>query len=255
MPPFCIFGNLYFVGTYPASSHLLDTGKGLILLDSGYPQTLYLVLENIRKLGFSPYDIKYILHSHGHYDHLGATKALVELTGAKTIIGTADAPYANGTVDLTWARELGYEYHEVFEPDILLADEDRITLGNIDILCLHTPGHTPGTMSYFFDVTDGACTYRAGMHGGVGTNSMTKNFLDQYGLSYECREKFLKGIERLKNQKVDIFIGNHVWNNDTCGKYERMQNGEKNPFIAPEEWAIFLKKSAQKLIDMIQQEK
>ena len=56
--PFRIFGNLYFVGTVPASSHLIDTGEGLILLDSGYQESLYLVLESIRKLGFDPADIR-----------------------------------------------------------------------------------------------------------------------------------------------------------------------------------------------------
>ncbi len=254
MPPFRIFGNLYFVGTHPASSHLIDTGDGLILLDSGYPQTLYLVLENIRTLGFSPCDLKYIIHSHGHYDHLGATRALVELTGAKTFIGRQDAAYANGKLDLTWARELGHEYYEQFEPDVLLEDGDRISRGNTEVLCLHTPGHTPGTMSYFFPVSDGIHIYRAGMHGGVGTNSMSKEFLDRYGLSYDCRKQFLDGLDRLKQEKVDIFIGNHVWNNDTRGKYERMREQSYNSFINENDWLEFLKKSSDQLFAMIEKE-
>lgn len=126
------------------SSHLIDTGDGLILLDSGYPQCLYLVTESIRKLGFDPADIKYILHSHGHYDHLAATKAPIELYGCKTIIGREDKDYANGTLDLTWAKELGFEYYETFEPDILLDDGDIFELGNVKIRAVATPGHTPG---------------------------------------------------------------------------------------------------------------
>lgn len=82
-----------FVGTKPASAHLIDTGAGLILLDSGYPETLYLVLDSIRRLGFRLEDLALILHSHGHIDHIGGTRALVELTGAKTAIGAADARY------------------------------------------------------------------------------------------------------------------------------------------------------------------
>ena len=96
MDPFRIFGNLYFVGTTFVSSHVIDTGEGLILLDSGYPQCTYLVTEGMRRLGLDPMDIKYILHSHGHYDHIGGTRALVELTGTKTIIGREDVDYANG---------------------------------------------------------------------------------------------------------------------------------------------------------------
>ena len=106
MTPFKVIGNLYFVGTIPASAHLIDTGDGLILLDSGYPETLYLVLQSIYELGFNPYDIKYILHSHGHIDHIGGTRALAELTGAKTVIGRLDLDYVTGDRDLTFAREL-----------------------------------------------------------------------------------------------------------------------------------------------------
>ena len=91
------------------------------------------------------------------------------------------------------------------------------------------PGHTPGTMS-IFSVSD-EYIYRAGMHGGVGTNSMSKEFLDRYGLSYDCRKQFLDGLDRLKQEKVDIFIGNHVWNNDTRGKYERMKSRVTIPLL------------------------
>lgn len=75
MPPFRIWGNIYFVGTSPASTHIIDTGEGLIMIDSGYQHSLYLVLENMRKLGLDPMDIKYIVHTHGHIDHCGATRA------------------------------------------------------------------------------------------------------------------------------------------------------------------------------------
>ncbi|MBQ6474180.1 MAG: MBL fold metallo-hydrolase, partial [Victivallales bacterium] len=139
-------------------------------------------------------DIRVILHSHGHYDHLGATKALLEIAPkAKTYIGEADVDFANGKLDLTWARELGYEYREAFEPDHALHDGDFIRLGSTEILCLSTPGHTPGVMSFFFDVTEDGKTYRAGMHGGVGMNSMKRDFLDKYGLSLDCRQQFLAG--------------------------------------------------------------
>lgn len=244
--PFRIAGNLYFAGTVPASSHIIDTGEGLIMLDSGYPQTLYLVINSIYELGFRPADIKYIVHSHGHYDHLGATRALGELIKSETgrapltFIGGEDVPYANGEVDLTWARELGHVYREAFEPDVPLHDGDKIELGNTKIRCIHTPGHTPGTMSYFFDVTEGGKTYRAGMHGGVGINSMQNAFLDRYGLSHDCRRKFIEGLDRLENERVDIFIGNHVGNNDTYGKAKRIAVGAPNPFIVPGEWKLFL---------------
>jgi metallo-beta-lactamase class B len=68
---FRIFGNLYYVGTRSGPSHLIDTGNGLILLDTGYPQTLHLLVQSMWELGFDPRNIKFIVHSHGHYDHIG----------------------------------------------------------------------------------------------------------------------------------------------------------------------------------------
>ena len=180
MEPFRIFGNLYFIGTTFVSVHLLDTEDGLVLIDSGYPQCTYLTLENVRKLGFNPYDIKHIVISHGHYDHLGGARAISELTGAKTYLGRPDREYANGTLDLTWAKELGYEYYEQFEPDVLIDDGDVLKFGSTSIRCVLTPGHTPGVISFFFDVTDGKNTYTAAMFGGAGMNSIRYKFLDAY---------------------------------------------------------------------------
>ncbi len=88
--PFCIVSGLYYVGNSNVSSHLIDTGDGLILLDTGFPQTGYLLLESIRRLGFDPHDVAYILHCHGHYDHFGGTRAIVELTSAQTFLGEGD---------------------------------------------------------------------------------------------------------------------------------------------------------------------
>lgn len=236
MEPFRIFGNLYFVGTRFVSSHVVDTGDGLILIDSQYPQCTYLLLENIRKVGLDPYDIKYILHSHGHYDHIGGTRAIVELTGAKTVLGRPDRDYVNGTVDLTWAKELGYTYYEMFEPDILIDDGYVLELGNTRIRCVSTPGHTPGVMSFFFDVTDGKNTYTAAMFGGAGMNSMRYKFLDAYGLPHSLRDDFLNSLEKVRGEKVDILIGNHPGDAQTAQKYERMLAGEENPFLDPTAW-------------------
>ena len=71
MKPFSIFGNLYFVGNADVGSYLIDTGDGLILIDTAYPTTRALLVQSIWEAGFNPGDIKYILHTHGHFDHFG----------------------------------------------------------------------------------------------------------------------------------------------------------------------------------------
>ena len=237
--PFKIWGNLYFVGTEPASTHIIDTGDGLIMLDTGYQQSLYLVIHNMHLLGFNPMDIKYIVLTHGHIDHLGGARALKELTGAKTVLGRPDEDYANGRLDLTYAKELDMEYNEVFQPDILIDDGDKICLGNTEITAVATPGHTPGAMSYFFDVYDGDRTMRAGLHGGMGINTLSDEFLNRYNLPFSLRDDFRNSMLRLKEEKVDIFLGNHMQHNDTLGKAKRIKNGETDAFINPDEWAEY----------------
>ena len=234
--PLNVFGNLYFVGTVPASTHILDTGDGLIMFDSGYQHSLYLVIHNMHRMGLDPAELKYIIHTHGHIDHFGATRALVELTGAKTAIGRPDREYANGKLDLSYARELGMEFRETFEPDVLLDDGDTLTLGNAKITAVATPGHTPGAMSYFFDVTDGKETFRAGLHAGSGINTMCREFLDKYGLPYSLREDFKASMRRLNGERVDIFLGNHMQQNKTDEKAKKLKNGDKYAFVDPDEW-------------------
>lgn len=255
MQPFQVAGNLYYVGTKPASSHLIDTGEGLILLDSGYQQLLPLVLKNIETLGFDVRDIRYILHSHGHIDHIGATKQLAALSGAATVIGRADRDYANGTRDLTYARELGLTYDSAFEPDILLDDGDILTLGSVKIRCLHTPGHTEGTMSYFFPLDVPGRTLVAATHGGIGVNTMSRAFLQRYGLPLSLRDAFLSGLVRLRQEHVDVLIPNHQDQWNTLERFARKQAGDADAFIDDSAWGTYLDMAQRKVRELLEGEK
>lgn len=253
IPPFQLWGNLYFVGTYHASTHIIDTGDGLIMLDSGYQHSLYLVLENMHQLGLNPKDIKYIVHTHGHIDHCGATRALVEMTGAKTFLGEPDKDYVNGVADLSWAAELELDLEE-FEADVLVNDGETITLGNTTLTAVATPGHTPGSMSYLFNVSDGDRTLVAGIHGGAGLNTFSKSFLDKYSLPYEYREDYLKSMDRLKTLTVDIFLGNHAWQNKTREKRELIAQGNKDAFVDPTAWGKFAEQCKKNLYTLLEKE-
>ena len=234
MDPFRIFGHTYFVGTYQASSHLIDTGEGLIMIDTGYAQTAYLVMDSIYRLGFQPRDIKYIVNTHWHGDHTEATAAFADLSGAKTLLGKEDAEKAS----------------KFFTPDILIEDGDTLTLGNVTLRFLHTPGHTKGTISFFYEDTDGENTYRLGSFGGAGLNTLVPGKYDFEG----AREAYFASLERLKQERVDIFLGNHTWNNDTYGKYVAMQETGVNEFIDGELWGRFLEKYRCRLEAKVQED-
>lgn len=234
MKPFKIINGVYFVGTYQASCHLIDTGDGLIMIDPGYSSTAYLVIDSIYQLGFKPQDVKYIINTHWHSDHVEATAAFVDLSGAKALLGRYD-------------MEKAAKY---FTPDIIVDDGDVLTLGNTAIRFVHTPGHTRGTISFFFDVEENGKIYRAGSFGGAGLNTMKKETFDFEG----CREAYLDSLERLKKEKVDVFLGNHTWNNDTYGKSMKLFETGENTFIDATIWQKFLETYEKRLKQLIAEE-
>ena len=234
MQPFKIIGNVYFIGTFQASTHLIDTGDGLILVDPGYTNSFYLVINSIYELGFSPKDIKYIINTHWHWDHTEATAALADLSGAKTLIGRYDEEKAKA----------------YFNADILIKDKDTLTLGDTTIEFMETPGHTKGTISFFFNTTENGKTYRVGMFGGAGANTLKSGAFD----FENCRQAYKHSLQRLKQEKVDVFIGNHVWNNDTLNKSKILFETGKNTFIDDTLWGKFLDFCLERLVDLEKKE-
>ena len=232
--PFKIIGNVYFAGTFQASTHIIDTGDGLILIDPGYENSFYLVIDSIYKLGFRPEDIKYIVNTHWHWDHTEGTAPLADLSGAKTLIGRDDFEKAK----------------KYFTADILIKDGDTLSLGNCTMYFMETPGHTKGTISLFFDTEENGKTYRVGMFGGAGANTLVREAFDFDG----CREAYRASLHRLAKERVDVFIGNHTWNNDTFPKAEHLKTTGENLFIDSELWGKFLKSCEARLDRVIAKE-
>lgn len=231
--PFRIFGNVYFIGTYAESSHIIDTGEGLIMIDTGR-DNLPTILKGLETLGFTPEDVKYIINSHWHGDHTASTAKMVELSGAKTLIGKEDYEKAK----------------KFFDADILVTEGDTLTLGNTTVSFLETPGHTKGTLSIFFDIEENGTTLRAGMFGGAGVNTLHQGKFDYEG----CREDYRKSVERLLSERVDLFIGNHSWNNKTYENSIILRETGKNKFVGTENWERFLKSCLHRLEETIQKD-
>jgi len=239
---FCLYPGVYFVGDERVSVHLIDTGTGLIMIDTGYPNMLDVILKNIEKVGFSVMDIRAIFHSHGHIDHFGCTQEFVKRSGAKTYISRIDNDILNGTLDLSWARELKCPILPPFSCDVLIEDGDVFKFGDVSIRCVHTPGHTDGVMSFFITLPDGTV---AGMHGGTGTNTLTSDFLRRYGLSFDCRRKYRESVDKLWNERVDLVLGNHPEQSDTLGKMIRILNGDTD-VRSSADWHALLKETKEK---------
>ena len=249
--PFRIADGLYYVGDKKVCIHLIDTGDGLILIDSGYLGATHLLVDSIWRLGFDPKNVRWIIHSHGHYDHFGASEEFRNLYGTKLAISRIDAEAL---------REKPHRAHivpEIFpcakvpEFDYEIEDGEVFELGNTKIRCVLTPGHTDGVLSFFFEVTDGGEKHLAGLFGGAGVNAMTLPYLCYNERRYDSAQVMLSSIEKIWDEPVMVHLGNHPGNNKTIQKREKQLAEGGNPFIDSESWHEFLtklKKNVEKVI-------
>lgn len=252
--PFRIFSNLYFVGNKDVGSYLLDTEEGLILIDTTYPTTRAILIQSIWEAGFNPKNIRYILHTHGHFDHFGATKLLQSLSGAKTFLGEEDAKMFKERPELALIKDAHYTFLDLFEPDVMLRDGDIIQLGSTKIRAVSTPGHTMGVFSYFIELAENGETHLAGLYGGIGVNTLCRDSVEKFGTGY-LRNYHIASLRKVRTEPVDIVLGNHTAQNKTLEKYELLQKNPKtNPFINSKEWVQFLDSAEALYYHMLEEE-
>src|SRR5262245_402400 len=163
-PPHRIAGNIYYVGTESLASFLVTTPAGHILINSDYERNVPTIRDSVTKLGFKVEDIKILLGSHAHGDHMQGDAAVVELTHAKAMAMEADLPA------LTSMRSPGDKPKPTYEP---LKDGSQVTLGGTTLTAHHTPGHTPGCTTWTTKVTENGRTYDVLIIGSVGVNPGT----------------------------------------------------------------------------------
>ena len=168
--PFKAFDDAWFVGVCWVSAWLLPTPQGHFLIDTLHEPHDAELLDNIRKAGFDPQDIRYVLMTHGHFDHAGgAVRLRRELKNARFVM-----------TETGWAEAIASAGASAGKPsawnmtarDIVGKDGDTWTLAGRTVTLLETPGHTLGTASYLYDVHDGARAYRAVTVGGLGLNAI-----------------------------------------------------------------------------------
>jgi uncharacterized membrane protein YfcA/glyoxylase-like metal-dependent hydrolase (beta-lactamase superfamily II) len=158
--PLHIFGNTYFVGTAGVSAVLIDAGNELVLLDGGLPQSAARIVASIAELGFDPRNIGTIALSHEHFDHAGGIAALQRLTGAR-VLSSQTGALALRAGDLQPDDpqfSFGHDKRSFpAVPDaVAVADGYELTVGDLVLRGVYTPGHTPGGMSWTWRSCEGA---------------------------------------------------------------------------------------------------
>ena len=239
--PFRMYGNLYFVGSSKVSVHVIKTEVGLVMIDTGYPNMYEQIIESITEVGLDPKDICAIFHSHGHSDHIGCTCRFKALSGAKTYISRIDNEIVNGTRDLT----LGALCEEPFNCDVLIDDGDTFTFGTTTVRCRLAPGHTEGTLAFFVNIEENGNRVIAGMHGGLGLNTLKRAWLQNNGFTLAMRDVYRNTLHKLASEMVDIVMGNHPGQNNTVRKLEKVLAEES--VLDASQWLTLLQTYEEKL--------
>lgn len=228
VPPFKMFDNLYYVGVGFVSSWLLTTDQGLILIDTLEEVHADHLLDNIRKVGFDPKDIKYVLITHGHYDHVGAVARIQETYGPKVVMMEGDFNLFSG---------VGGAKPEARAPrrDMIAKDGDTLTLGNTTVRLAWHPGHTPGGLSAGFTVYDGGKPYQAYIFAGAAP-----------GQGVPAVEQFVATIDRLERmqQGVQVRVVSHPFMDptfwDRVDRLAARRPGEPHPFVVAGEFGTWI---------------
>ena len=160
--PFQVFDNLYYVGARWVSAWLLVSDQGLILFDALYGDLTDIAINGIRELGFNPDDIRYVIVSHAHYDHIGGARRLQEEFGSVVMMTEADW-------NMTTEPAVYQEYPTPIR-HLSVSDGSTLNLGRTRLRFMQTPGHTPGVLSTRFTVYDNGYPHEAFLFGGAGLN-------------------------------------------------------------------------------------
>jgi metallo-beta-lactamase class B len=238
--PYRIMGPLYYVGASDLAVFLITTPEGHILVNSGFAETVPLVRESMRKLGFRFEDVKILLASHAHSDHVAGHAAVREATGAKVMAAEGDVAVmeSGGRGDFRFEGEISWRGSPV---DRVLHDGDTVVLGGTTLTAHVTPGHTRGCTTWTFDLPDGGRTRKAVI---VGSMSINPGVVLVNNPKFpEIADEYARSFRVLRSLPVDVYLAPHVRQFWADGKAKRL--GEpQNPFVDPagykralDEWA------------------
>ncbi|MGG7098755.1 MBL fold metallo-hydrolase [Clostridium sardiniense] len=196
-----IFDDLLIIAQKETNCFVLKSSEGLIVIDAIWPckEAFEAIIYAIKDIGWNPKSIKKLVITHGHADHTGCGKWIVNKYNAKTYLSKRD--------DIFWRDEPikknRPETYKDYDIDVYVEDGDKIILGDKVIFVYDTPGHTPGGLSFIFNVTEDNKTYWAALWGGSNPPAN----LDDIIIYMKSLDYFM---EEAKNKNVQIALSNHT---------------------------------------------
>jgi metallo-beta-lactamase class B len=220
-PPHKIIGNIYYVGTVSLASFLIVTPQGNILVNSTYERNVPVIQKSVEQLGFKFSDIKILLGSHAHGDHMEGDALVKQLTGAQVMAMAEDVPALQAMMP-------GGKPHPV---DKILHDGEQVMLGGTTLVAHLTPGHTRGDTTWTLKAQDGGKSYDVVIIGSLGVNPGIK--LVNNPADPQIVEEFTRAFQVSRSLPCDVPLGSHPGMYNMKEKYAKLKAGGANPYIDP----------------------
>ena len=230
--PFRIVGNIHYVGARNIASYLITTPQGHILIDTGTTAMHDVIRNNVQKLGFSTSDIKIMLSSHAHFDHIAGHAAMKTLTGAQVMAMAGDAEAMAAGKDNSALGAVGWTPVTV---DRVLKNGDTVTLGGMTLRAVLSAGHTQGATTWFTSVEDKGRRYAVAILGGTTPNGGVPLLNNPRHAA--VIEDTQRTLARLKAETPpDIYLVGHP-QAMFAGKVDRIKAGEMpHPLLNRQAW-------------------
>ena len=236
--PFRIISNVYYVGSLGLASYLITTPDGHILIDTGLREVGAQVLENIAALGFKPSDVKIMLSTHAHFDHVAGHALVKSKTGARVYATAEDAKLleSGGATDFRFGGEYAFDKVTV---DAQVKHGETVSLGGTTLTAHVTPGHTKGNTAWTFPVREGGKTYTAIVAPSMSINPGVR--LVNYAPYPDIARDYSASLDYLDTLRPDVFLAPHTSFFDFEAKVKRQRDGATdNPFIDPAGYRAFI---------------
>ena len=246
-PAVRIHANTYLVGTCGISAILITGDEGHVLIDAGTEKGADLISANIRQLGFKLTDIKYLLFSHEHDDHVGGIARLQQLTGA-TLVSSAPAEKVLNT-GVASPDDPQAGMHKPFRAATVgrvIADGGEVRLHDLSLIAMTTPGHTPGALSWRWESCDGGVCRTI-----VYADSLSAVSRDDYKFSDhpEYLAAYRASIAKVAASRCEILLTPHP---SASGMRERMSG--KQALFDPNGCRAYAAKLTRNLDDRLAKE-
>jgi metallo-beta-lactamase class B len=251
-PPHKVLGNVYYVGSKDLASYLITTRDGHMIINSGFERTVPLIQAGVESLGFKMTDVKILLASHAHSDHVAGLARLQKLTGAKVFVMRGDDQViASGGKSQYLYTTSRWQPCRV---DRVLKDGDEVRLGGVTLVARWTGGHTRGCTTWTWRIEEGGKKYDVVV---IGSPNVNPGYQLVNNRDYpEIADDFARTFRVLKSLPCDVFLGAHGSYYGMVERHALLRKGKADAFVNPQGYKDYVaqKERAYRKILAAQQE-